>query len=79
MLPAKVRDAGTLNIAISLAYPPMEYSDAGSTELKGADIDMAKEVACAARAEAELPECRFLPADRLGDHRTRGHHLDRVL
>lgn len=45
MLPAKIRDAGTLNIAISLAYPPMEYSDAGSTELKGADIDMAKEVA----------------------------------
>lgn len=45
MLPAKVRDAGTLNIAISLAYPPMEYSDAGSTELKGADIDLAKEVA----------------------------------
>ena len=45
MLPAKIRDAGTLNVAISLAYPPMEYSDAGSTELKGADIDMAKEVA----------------------------------
>lgn len=45
MLPASVRDAGTLNIAISLAYPPMEYSDAGSTDLKGADIDLAKEVA----------------------------------
>lgn len=45
MLPANVRDAGTLNIAISLAYPPMEYSDAGSTDLKGADIDLAKEVA----------------------------------
>jgi len=45
MLPAKVRDSGTLNVAISLAYPPMEYSDAGSTDLKGADIDLAKEVA----------------------------------
>jgi len=45
MLPAKIRDAGTLNVAISLAYPPMEYSDAGATELKGADIDLAKEVA----------------------------------
>lgn len=45
MLPASVRDAGTLNVAISLAYPPMEYSDAGSTDLKGADIDLAKEVA----------------------------------
>lgn len=45
ILPAKLRDSGALNIAISLAYPPMEYSDAGSTELKGADIDLAKEVA----------------------------------
>lgn len=45
MLPESVRDAGTLNVAISLAYPPMEYSDAGSTDLKGADIDLAKEVA----------------------------------
>lgn len=45
MLPAKTREAGALNIAISLAYPPMEYSDAGSTDLKGADIDLAKEVA----------------------------------
>lgn len=43
LLPAKVREAGTINIAISLAYAPMEYSDAGSTDLKGADIDLAKE------------------------------------
>ncbi|WP_315927234.1 ABC transporter substrate-binding protein [Mesorhizobium sp. SP-1A] len=45
MLPASVRDAGTMKVVISLAYPPMEYSDAGSTDLKGADIDLAKEVA----------------------------------
>lgn len=45
MLPASVKDAGVLNVAISLAYPPMEYSEAGSTDLKGADIDLAKEVA----------------------------------
>lgn len=45
MLPANVRDAGTLNIAISLAYAPMEFSEPGSTELKGADIDLANEVA----------------------------------
>ncbi|ALE06914.1 hypothetical protein AL755_18015 [Arthrobacter sp. ERGS1:01] len=45
MLPAKVKDSGTLNVAISLAYPPMEYSEAGSTDLKGADIGLAKEVA----------------------------------
>ncbi|MCC6312714.1 MAG: transporter substrate-binding domain-containing protein [Thermomicrobiales bacterium] len=45
LLPDKVRDSGKLNIAISLAYPPMEYSDPGSTDLKGADIDLAREVA----------------------------------
>ena len=45
MLPANVRDAGILNIAISLAYAPMEFSEPGSTELKGADIDFANEVA----------------------------------
>lgn len=45
LLPANVKASGNLNIAISLAYPPMEYSEAGSTDLKGADIDLAKEVA----------------------------------
>lgn len=43
LLPPKVKESGTVNIAISLAYAPMEYSDAGSTDLKGADIDLAKE------------------------------------
>lgn len=44
-VPDAVRDTGKLNVTISLAYPPMEYSDAGSTELKGFDIDLAKAIA----------------------------------
>lgn len=44
-LPAAVRSAGKLNVTISLAYPPMEYNDAGSTDLKGFDIDLAKAIA----------------------------------
>lgn len=44
-LPDSVRAGGKLNVTISLAYPPMEYSDAGSTELKGFDIDLAKAIA----------------------------------
>lgn len=44
-VPSAVRDTGKLNVTISLAYPPMEYNDAGSTELKGFDIDLAKAIA----------------------------------
>ena len=43
--PPAVRSSGKLNVTISLAYPPMEYNDAGSTELKGFDIDLAKAIA----------------------------------
>lgn len=43
-LPDAVKAAGKLNVTISLAYPPMEYNDAGSTELKGFDIDLAKAI-----------------------------------
>ncbi|TPI16592.1 ABC transporter substrate-binding protein [Mesorhizobium sp. B4-1-1] len=44
-LPDAVRTLGKLNVTISLAYPPMEYNDAGSTDLKGFDIDLAKAIA----------------------------------
>ena len=39
-LPEAVRAAGKLNVTISLAYPPMEFSDAGSTDLKGFDLSL---------------------------------------
>lgn len=45
LLPEAIKAAGKLNVVISLAYPPMEYNDAGSEELKGFDIDIARAVA----------------------------------
>jgi polar amino acid transport system substrate-binding protein len=45
MLPDSIRDSGVLKIAISLAYEPMEFSDPGSEELKGVDIELAQELA----------------------------------
>ncbi|NEI73520.1 transporter substrate-binding domain-containing protein [Rhizobium lusitanum] len=58
-LPQAVRSAGKLNFTISLAYPPMEYSDAGSTELKGFDIDLAKAVAERLGLTAEFQNVEF--------------------
>jgi polar amino acid transport system substrate-binding protein len=59
MLPESVRESGTLNIAISLAYPPMEYSEPGSTELIGVDIDLAKEVAARLELEPNFQNYEF--------------------
>lgn len=59
MLPESVRESGTLNIAISLAYPPMEYSEPGSTELVGVDIDLAKEVAARLGVEPNFQNYEF--------------------
>ncbi|MBK5569563.1 ABC transporter substrate-binding protein [Ensifer sp. SSB1] len=58
-LPEAVRAAGKLNVTISLAYPPMEYSDAGSTELKGFDIDLAKAIAERLGLTAEFQNVEF--------------------
>lgn len=44
LLPPAYATAGKLNVVISLAYPPMEYNDAGSEELKGFDIDLARAI-----------------------------------
>lgn len=54
-----MRAAGKLNVTISLAYPPMEYSDAGSTELKGFDIDLAKAIAERLGLTAEFQNVEF--------------------
>ncbi|MDR3069704.1 MAG: transporter substrate-binding domain-containing protein [Propionibacteriaceae bacterium] len=46
LVPEGIRTAGVLKVAISLAYPPMEYPvEAGSEELVGVDIELAQEVA----------------------------------
>ncbi|MGW1256376.1 ABC transporter substrate-binding protein [Streptomyces sp. NPDC002513] len=59
MLPKDIASAGTLNVAISLAYKPMEYSDPGSTELKGADIDLAKAVGAKLGVKTEFQNVQF--------------------
>ncbi|WP_137933060.1 ABC transporter substrate-binding protein [Mesorhizobium comanense] len=58
-LPDAVRSAGKLNVTISLAYPPMEYNDAGSTDLKGFDIDLAKAIADRLGLQAEFQNVDF--------------------
>ncbi len=45
LLPDAYKSSGKLNVVISLAYPPMEYTEAGSEELKGFDIELAREIA----------------------------------
>jgi polar amino acid transport system substrate-binding protein len=58
-VPEAVRSTGKLNVTISLAYPPMEFSDAGSTELKGFDIDLAKAIAERLGLAAEFQNVEF--------------------
>lgn len=58
-VPEAVRTTGKLNVTISLAYPPMEFSDAGSTELKGFDIDLAKAIAERLGLAAEFQNVEF--------------------
>jgi len=45
LVPEANRASGKLKVAISLAYPPMEYTEPGSTELLGFDIDLARAIA----------------------------------
>lgn len=59
LLPDAYKSSGTLNIVISLAYPPMEYTDAGSEELKGFDIDMARAIADRLGLKAEFQNVEF--------------------
>ncbi|GGD17770.1 ABC transporter substrate-binding protein [Aureimonas glaciei] len=44
-LPARVKDAGKVTIANQPNYPPMEYKDPATNELKGLDIDLAMALA----------------------------------
>ncbi|MFO1175132.1 MAG: ABC transporter substrate-binding protein [Paracoccaceae bacterium] len=59
LLPDAYKSSGKLNIVISLAYPPMEYTDAGSEELKGFDIDMARAIADRLGLKAEFQNVEF--------------------
>ncbi len=43
-LPAKIREAGKLNVGTSPTYPPLEFKDVATLELQGLDIDLAEEI-----------------------------------
>lgn len=59
LLPEVNKASGELNIVISLAYPPMEYTEAGSDELKGFDIDLAREIADRLGLEPKFQNVEF--------------------
>lgn len=59
LLPESVRAAGSLKVVISLAYPPMEYTEPGSAELRGFDIDLANAIAGRLGLEAEFADVEF--------------------
>lgn len=44
LVPAKLRSAGKLVVGTSATYPPLEFKDPGTLELKGLDIDLSEEV-----------------------------------
>ena len=44
LLPQDIASAGVLKVVTSLAYPPMEFTDPGSDELKGFDMDLARAI-----------------------------------
>lgn len=44
LVPAKVRAAGKLVVGTSATYPPLEFKDPGTLELKGLDIDLSEEI-----------------------------------
>ncbi len=59
LLPEANKSSGKLLVVTSLAYPPMEYTDAGSEELKGFDIDLAREIAARLGLEPEFANVEF--------------------
>lgn len=59
LLPEANKTSGKLLVVTSLAYPPMEYTDAGSEELKGFDIDLAREIAARLGLEPEFANVEF--------------------
>lgn len=44
-LPEAIRKAGTFRLTVNATYAPMEYRDPATNELKGLDVDLAKEIA----------------------------------
>lgn len=44
-LPERIRQSGTLSIAVNTIYPPMEYKDPATGKLVGLDVDLADALA----------------------------------
>lgn len=63
--PADIKKAGKLNLTVNSTYAPMEYRDPATNELKGLDIDIAKEIARrfgVGITWSEVPFAELIPA-----------------
>ena len=64
-LPEAIRKAGVLKLTVNSTYPPMEYRDPATNELKGLDIDLATEMAKRLGVTiewSEVPFAQLIPA-----------------
>ncbi|WFU44617.1 ABC transporter substrate-binding protein [Bradyrhizobium sp. CB82] len=58
-LPERIKAAGKVIVATQPVYPPMEYKDPGTGELKGADIDLGRALAKQLGVEVVWTETAF--------------------
>lgn len=58
-LPERIRTAGKVVVANTPNYPPMEYKDPATNELKGLDIDLGKALARELGIEVEWADIGF--------------------
>lgn len=58
-LPAKVKEAGKLVVGTSPTYPPLEFKDPATMELKGLDIDLTEEIGKRLGLKVEWQEQSF--------------------
>lgn len=58
-VPAKYKEAGKLVVGTSPTYPPLEFKDPATMELKGLDIDLAEEIGKRLGLKVEWQEQSF--------------------
>ncbi len=58
-VPAKVKEAGKLVVGTSPTYPPLEFKDPATLELKGLDIDLTEEIGKRLGVKIEWQEQSF--------------------
>jgi polar amino acid transport system substrate-binding protein len=58
-VPAKIKEAGKLVVGTSPTYPPLEFKDPATLELKGLDIDLAEEIGKRLGLKVEWSEQSF--------------------